>query len=288
MSWLTAPGHLLVSDLDGTLLRSDTSLSDAARDGLNALVVAGVAVTVASARSTASMRPMLPGVDLRLPVIEHNGAYISDLRTGEHLVANAMDAATAGKAIELLGDPIVTSWDGARDRVHHGIDLNAGAAWFITEKRRYADPRLTETADLRAVADREQVVMICSFVPDEQAAGVVTAVQAAVGEDARVWAALNAYSPGWSEVVVQSPLATKGAAILELRRRLGLAGEITVCGDHVNDLPMFAVADRRVAPANARPEVRAAASVVTGANDDDGVVTYLLGQLAIRRREAHE
>ncbi|GAA3436186.1 HAD family hydrolase [Kutzneria kofuensis] len=288
MSWLTSPGHLLVCDLDGTLLRSDTSLSDAARDGLNRLVAAGVALTVASARSTAAMRPMLPGVDLRLPVIEHNGAYISDLRTGEHLVTNALDPATAGKAIDLLGDPIVTSWDGSRDRVHFSVDLNPGAGWFIGEKLRYRDPRLTETADLRTVADREQVVMLCSYVPDDDAPGVAAAVQAAVGDGARVWAALNSYSPGWSEVVLQSPLATKGAAILELRQRLDLDGEITVCGDHVNDLPMFAVADRRIAPANAQPEVRATASVVTGTNDDDSVVTYLLDQLAIRRREAGE
>jgi Cof subfamily protein (haloacid dehalogenase superfamily) len=288
VSWLTAPGHLLVSDLDGTLLRSDTSLSDVARDGLNRLVAAGVALTVASARSTAAMRPMLPGLDLLLPVIEHNGAYISDLRTGEHLVTNALDPAVAGKAVELLGDPIVTSWDGVRDRVHFGVDLNAGAGWFIGEKRRYADPRLVETADLRAVADSEQVVMLCSYVRDEDAPRVAAQVQDAVGEGARVWAALNSYSPGWSEVVLQSPLATKGAAILELRQRLDLDGEITVCGDHVNDLPMFAVADRRIAPGNARPEVLAAASVVTGTNDDDGVVTYLLDQLSISRREAGE
>lgn len=281
VSWLTAPGHLLVSDLDGTLLRSDTSLSDAARDGLNRLVEAGVALTVASARGTAAMRPILPGVDLRLPVIEHNGAYISDLRTGEHLITNALDPAVAGKAVELLGDPIVISWDGDRDRVRFGPDLNPGAAWFVAEKRRYADPRLVETPDLRAAAEREQVVMLCSYVPDEDAPRVAAAVQEAVGDAARVWAALNSYSAGWSEVVVQSPLATKGAAILELRERLDLAGEITVCGDHVNDLPMFAVADRRIAPANARPEVRAAASAVTGTNDDDGVVTYLLDQLAI-------
>lgn len=264
MSWLTAPGHLLVCDLDGTLLRSDTSLSDAARDGLNRLVAAGVALTVASARGTAAMRPMLPGLDLRLPVIEHNGAYISDLVSGEHLITNALDPATAAKAVELLGDPIVTSWDGDRDRVHHAVDLNAGAAWFIGEKRRYADPRLVESEDLRAVADTEQVVMLCSYVPDEDAPGVAARVQDAVGEGARVWAALNSYSPGWSEVVLQSPLATKGAAVLELRQRLDLDGEITVCGDHVNDLPMFAVADRRVAPGNAQPEVRAAASVLTG------------------------
>jgi hydroxymethylpyrimidine pyrophosphatase-like HAD family hydrolase len=288
VSWLTAPGHLLVCDLDGTLLRSDTSLSDAARDGLNRLVAAGVALTVASARSTEAMRPLLPGVDLRLPVIEHNGAYISDLRTGEHLVANALDPAVADQAVGLLGDPIVTSWDGQRDRVHFGPDLNPGAGWFIGEKRRYRDPRLTESADLRAVAVRERVVMLCSYVPDERAPAVAETVQAAIGDGARVWAALNSYSPGWSEVVVQSPLATKGAAILELRHRLDLDGEITVCGDHVNDLPMFAVADRRIAPGNAQPAVRAAASVVTGTNDHDGVVTYLADQLAISRRAAGE
>lgn len=47
-------------------------------------------------------------------------------------------------------------------------------------------------------------------------------------------------------------------------------------GDHLNDLPMFAVADRAVAPANAHPDVRARAAVVTAANDEDGVVRYLL------------
>lgn len=53
-----------VCDLDGTLLRSDATLSGFARDGLNRLIDAGVHVTVASGRSLQAMRALLDGVEL--------------------------------------------------------------------------------------------------------------------------------------------------------------------------------------------------------------------------------
>jgi hypothetical protein len=76
------PGSALyVCDLDGTLLRSDATLSGFARDGINRLLDAGVHLTLASARGTAGMRALLDGVRLRLPVIELNGAFVSDMRS---------------------------------------------------------------------------------------------------------------------------------------------------------------------------------------------------------------
>ena len=47
-----AESTLYICDLDGTLLRSDATLSDFARDGLNRLIDAGARLTVASARGT--------------------------------------------------------------------------------------------------------------------------------------------------------------------------------------------------------------------------------------------
>jgi 5-amino-6-(5-phospho-D-ribitylamino)uracil phosphatase len=70
---------LYVRDLDGTLLRSDATLSGFARDGINRLLGAGVQLTLASARGTAGMRALLDGIRLRLPVIELNGAFVSDM-----------------------------------------------------------------------------------------------------------------------------------------------------------------------------------------------------------------
>ena len=59
-----------VSDLDGTLLRSDATLSVFSRDTLTRLLSEGLLFTVASARSVASIRPILAGLKLPLPIIE--------------------------------------------------------------------------------------------------------------------------------------------------------------------------------------------------------------------------
>jgi len=75
---------LFVSDLDGTLLRNDATISEYSKNKLNEFISSGVLFTVATARSVASITKMLEGVDIELPVIEFNGGFISDLKTGEH------------------------------------------------------------------------------------------------------------------------------------------------------------------------------------------------------------
>jgi hypothetical protein len=69
-----------VSDLDGTLLRSNATLSSYSKKILQQLLHEGLHFTVASARSVFSMWPILDGLRLSLPVIEFNGAFISDHR----------------------------------------------------------------------------------------------------------------------------------------------------------------------------------------------------------------
>ena len=64
----------------------------------------------------------------------------------------------------------------------------------------------------------------------------------------------------------------KGAAIAGLIERLGLEREdVIACGDGLNDLSMIRYAGLGVAMANAQPEVKEAADVVTLSNDEDGV-----------------
>lgn len=82
--------EVYVCDLDGTLLRSDGTLSAFSRQGLNRLLDAGIGLTVASARGTPGMRSLLAGVAIRLPVIELNGAFVSELESGRHLAGNVL------------------------------------------------------------------------------------------------------------------------------------------------------------------------------------------------------
>jgi len=276
--------RLYVSDLDGTLLRSDATLSAAARDGLNQLLDAGLAFTVATARSTPAIRALLAGVRLELPIIELNGAFISDLNSGHHVQRRMLGVDVADAAVRALLEaslePILTSWDGVDDHVYydHGAQLNPGNAWYIAEKHAYGDPRLRlHDDDLADVAGTEQIATVTTFLPHSQAIALADQLRLLLGDFALVTSAPSGYVPDYSEVQVAHPEAQKGSAVSRLRERLGLAdGTLTVFGDHLNDLPMFDVADHAIATANAHPAVLARADRVIEANDDDGVVRFLL------------
>ena len=69
---------------------------------------------------------------------------------------------------------------------------------------------------------------------------------------------------------------TKGAAIAGLIERLGMErGDVIACGDGLNDLAMIRYAGLGVAMGNAQSEIKAAADVVTGTNDEDGIVSVI-------------
>jgi Cof subfamily protein (haloacid dehalogenase superfamily) len=274
--------RLYVSDLDGTLLRSDATLSATARDGVNQLLDAGLTFTVATARSAPAVRTILAGVRLELPVIELNGAFISDLNSGHHLQRRLLAVEVPDVAVRALLEaslqPILTTWDGADDHVYydHGGQLNPGNAWYVAEKRAYGDPRLRQHYDLADVAGTEQIATVTTFLPHPQATALADELRFLLGEFALVTSAPNSYVPGYSEVQVAHLEAQKGSAVSRLRQSLGMADStLTVFGDHLNDLSMFEAADHTIATANAHPAVLPRADRIIESNDDDGVVHFL-------------
>jgi hypothetical protein len=85
-----------------------------------------------------------------------------------------------------------------------------------------------------------------------------------------------------AEAVELAPAgADKGVGLRWLCDHLGIDGaHVLVFGDEINDLPMFAVAGRRIAVGNANPAVRDAADEVTASNADDGVAQAIERLLA--------
>lgn len=272
-------GPLVVCDLDGTLLRSNGTLSDYSRGTLRALTAAGVALTVATARSVPAITKLLAGVEFPLPVIELGGSYLSDAATGRHVARHALEPGTAARLVAALLaagiEPALTTWDGTADRLHHGDLGDECAAWYVHAKRTYGDPRLRYCADFDRVAREEDVALVRFAVRRDREADArrLLAEVGSAGTSLQVYPI--GHLPGWTEFAVHHARADKGQAIRALRDRHDLAGSVVACGDHLNDLPMFAVADRRVAPANAHPEILALATDVVAANDEDGVACFL-------------
>ncbi|MDI2126826.1 HAD family hydrolase [Yinghuangia seranimata] len=270
---------LIVCDLDGTLLRPDATASGYTRDVLNRLIAAGIPTTIATARGLPSIRALLPDVELALPVIELGGSYVSDPATGRHLSHHTLDRGLAARVVDHLLtagiEPSLTAWDGETDTVAYGDLTTPGTRWFYEEKRDLGDPRLRYCADFRALTAEQRIALIRVSVPDADAESFAKTLDTLCRGQASIVSMSNGYCPGQTEFGVHSPTADKGAAVRDLRERVGHTGELLVCGDHLNDLAMFALADRRVAPSSAHPDVLALATDVTGPNDEDGVARFL-------------
>jgi len=75
---------------------------------------------------------------------------------------------------------------------------------------------------------------------------------------------------------VSAPEATKGQGLQNLFRYLGIdPADAIAFGDSATDLEMFELVGTSVAMGNAPPEVKAAATMVTESNDEEGVAAFI-------------
>ena len=129
---------LYVSDLDGTLLINDATLSEYSRAELQRLLHEGVSFSVASARSVVSIRKIMQGLHLTLPVVEFNGAFLSDLETGRHQVIHSIESAVALDIYHTITRfgciPFVSTYNGIEDRLYYPDPINEGMDWYVNDR----------------------------------------------------------------------------------------------------------------------------------------------------------
>lgn len=271
--------RLYVSDLDGTLLDPTGKLSDWSRAELTRLITAGLPFTVASARSVVSMREVLRGLTVRMPIIEFNGAFISELVTGRHLHCEAIPRA-AVEAVLAAGQPhglspVVATFDGRTDHVYLLPPKNEGVAGYVTGRLAAGDRRLRQVDSLGSALN-EQAVCLTFMDLRENLEPLLTELRRQFDSKLRLLLFPEQYFPPWYWLAIYAGRATKACAVEVLARDLGIAlDEVTVFGDQVNDIPMFEECGHAVAVANAAPELMPHADEVIGPNTADSVVKYL-------------
>ncbi|MCZ1008688.1 HAD family hydrolase [Streptomyces lydicus] len=258
------PYKLIATDLDGTLLRHDETVSERTRQVLAAATAAGAAHIVVTGRAVPWTRHILDALDYKGLAVCGQGGQV--YHAGEHrlLTSVTLDRQLAGLAlakIEAEVGPLylAASRDGLEGevlvgpgyRVHEGplphVMLNdPGELWVAPLNKVYIQhPDLDD--DALALAAR-------------QVAGDLVGVTVA-GEG----------------IVELLPLGlTKATGLSLAARRLGVTAKETVAfGDMPNDIPMFAWSAHGVAMANAHDELKAVAHELTVSNEEDGVAVVL-------------
>lgn len=257
------PYRLVATDLDGTLLREDHSVSGRTRDALAAATTAGAAHIVVTGRSVPWTRPILDDLGYRGIAVCGQGAQVYDAGAHRLLTSVTLDRQLASVAlakIEAEAGPLYLA--ASRD----GLDgeVLVGPGYEVTG-RLPAKP-LTDAADLWAAPLNKMYIQHPTLTDDEltevatrTAGGFVTVAMAGEG------------------IVELLPLGlSKATGLSVAARRLGAKATDTIAfGDMPNDIPMFAWSAHGIAMANAHRELRAVADEVTSSNEEEGIAVVL-------------
>ena len=258
---------LVATDLDGTLVRSDETVSDYSITVLRKVREAGipvVGVTGRGARLIELCRRDLPEADF---FVLAQGAYVLDQRDPDmprvlrrQLIAGA-DLAKALLLLEAEVGPLSVLVE-ALDEARSPLWGDAHVVWPYPEWIPYdriealASPAYKGFAHAPDYTADELLAVARRVIPGELA----TVTQAGLG---------------YVEITASGVDKATGLAVVAAE--LGISPrDVLVFGDMPNDVPMFQWAGwRRVAVANAHPEVLALADEVTASNDADGVAAWL-------------
>lgn len=255
---------LIATDLDGTLLRADDTLSDRSRIALARATAAGARHLVVTGRPAPRVRPLLDDLGGGGLAVCGQGAQLYDAGADRLLWSVTLDRDLAETALGKIEAEV--------GQVYAAVDQDGVDGLTLIEPG-YLMPHPTLPAvqvphrdDLWAAPISKVLLRHPSLSDDELA----SAARGAVGSLATV----TMSGPGTVEL--QPCGITKATGLALAAEYLGLASSATIAfGDMPNDIPMFDWAAHGVAMANAHPELKAVADEVTLSNEDDGIAVVL-------------
>lgn len=265
---------LVVTDLDGTLLRSDWTVSAYTRRVLTELAERGVRVGFATARSVERALSVAGHLPFLAPCVALNGAVI--LRADgsvltEHRLDSDLVADAAALGADFGAEPFVSGREDGRDVLMFSGRMSAHQRRFLDQ--RPGDRRFREVASLRPLDS----TLVLSFMVDADAApDLMAALTSRKWPGVSVTAMNDIHLPGARTLEIRATEATKGAALRRIRDGLGVEPQDTVAfGDQENDADLLAEAGIAVAMTNAHPTLHRLAHEVCPRNDEDGVARWL-------------
>lgn len=259
-----------VSDLDGTLLRSNEKTSEYTNNVINSLSERGMIFSYATARSLITAKKVTSGINAKIPLIVYNGAFVIDNLTEDILIENYF-----GDRIDFVLDdlfankvyPIVYAHIDGKEKFSFVPELcSDGMSRFLDSRK--GDIR---TNAVRAVNDLKSGNIFYITCIDEPQK--LEPLYEKYKRSYHCVYQMDIYTKEqWLEIM---PLnASKAKAIKQLQSLLKCE-KLVVFGDGKNDIDMFELADESYAVQNAHEDLKRIATSVISSNDEDGVAKWL-------------
>lgn len=266
---------LYISDLDGTLLQPDVTLSASTVRIINELMAQGMYFTAATARSIASAKHILKDLNLSVPVILMNGVCIYDFQRMDYLKIETFPQKSVEVLMDLIGRYHLKGFayaikDGILSTYYE--DLSNKALYdFYKERVDLYHKRFTQVEHFSSLSQEPLIyftLMDCkeNLEPTYELIKDIKDLNCTFYKDN--------YSPDFWYLEIFSKAASKYHSVMYLREALGF--DRVVCfGDNRNDLPLFQASDYKIAVGNAVKELKEKADLIIGNNTADGVAVWL-------------
>lgn len=267
---------LYVSDMDGTLLGSDSLVSGRTAEIITDLTRRGALITVATARTPATVVPLLADTLTMPPAIVMTGAAQWLREAGEFRNVHYIPAVDLDEIADVCSrhdiHPFVYSLDTPSflSVYHQTVELNPQETEFYSARRHLTLKRF----HIGRTAPDNNHIMLC------YATGHHRSIFAAADElrqrrDLSISCYYDIFDRESAHLEIFAPGVSKASAVLALKAQLDV-DRVVVFGDNLNDIPMMQVADYAVAVGNAFDEVKEIADTVIGPNTTDSVARFIM------------
>jgi HAD superfamily hydrolase (TIGR01484 family) len=255
--------RLVATDLDGTIIRSDGTISPRTIAALSRVEQAGAQLVFVTGRPPRVMGDIGAVVGHQGVVLCSNGALIYDMHAnriiGEHLIPPPELAEAARRLREAIPE----------------IGLAVESANGLTGDGRYEAGAWDSDVSIRRLPDAElfsrPAAKLLGRHPRLSADELLVLATPVLADIVNVY-----HSNGPRLVEVSAAGVSKASALADLAAERGIPPAAAVAlGDMPNDLSMLAWAGTSYAVANAHPDVLAAADQVIASNDEDGVAQVI-------------
>ncbi|GAA2360497.1 haloacid dehalogenase [Catellatospora methionotrophica] len=256
--------RVVAVDLDGTLLRSDGTVSPRTVAALRRADRAGARIVICTARPPREIGEIAAAAGVGGTAVCANGAVTYDLATGAIAIVGPLPLDLAERVAAVLGPAL----DGVGFAVETGRRALIAPGFDHVSSRSIVRVAVASVSALWAEA--ESCVKLLAWSPAPVTGELIARLQALVPEVTVTW------SGGKGMLEISAATVSKADTLTRLCAGWDVpADQVIAFGDMPNDVPMLRWAGVGVAVANAQTQALAAADRVTASNDDDGVAVVL-------------
>lgn len=257
---------IIFSDIDGTFLLDDHTVSEKSAEAVRALLASGIPFVLVSARMPEAIYPITQSIGVTIPIISYSGA-LALTAEGETLEDVRVDAGAAGMVLSAIEDryPELT------------VNYYAGRRWYVRDED---DPRVRHEEDItHAKSERGNFDMLLSIntLPSKiLLMGEPAVCERAESDLAAAYPMLHVVRSAPNLVEIMEASVSKESGIRAMLDHYNLTADDALSfGDNYNDLEMLRFTKTSVAMANAPEPIKKAATDVTKSNAEDGIWWWL-------------